>query len=443
MAKKSYCGDSNNKARQIPDIGYGGDEHNKARKLLKGYCGDSNNKARQFWGSGDTSQKVLKPAFNWVPGGTHALDTCPPIMGVMGALNLARKIFKPYLIINNALQYYGAFKTAVINKFLSVQGNANVVYVSIYGTATELYMSIYYGHVDNLQRTILSTSTSEQFGSTNASISESVRTSATFSVRLNIATGVITIQENPSYVNSYSWIGVVVDRSTSTTLLIRLTNLGMTMYSVDMIYDWYWNFASDNPLVDEVDGFTGNEYETEHVSDGIQIVNNNSRIILPAFIWGTGRTIEINIGAFDRFYIEDTFPPPTHNYYPSGDFVSLYNTNASQYSTHISAGVRFDVWTTIDPNKPYPQSRAIGLQGWIGTMHDQYLGVNGLANKKFQIKLPESGGWTAGSFQFIYADSGDENLWQKPTNLYFRIGNSGAPSSQTIYKYTVKSVAVY
>lgn len=439
MAQKSYCGDNNNKARQIPNIGYCGDEHNKARKLLKGYCGDSNNKARQFWGSGDTSQKVLKPAFNWVPGGTHALDTCPPIMGVMGALNLARKILKPYLIINNALQYYGAFKAAVINKFLSVQGNANVVYVNIYGTATELYMSIYYGHVDNLQRTITSVSTSEQFGSTNASISESVRTTATFSARLNISTGAITIQENPSYVNSYSWIGVEVDRSTSTTLLIRLTNLGMTMYSVDMIYDWYWNFASDNPLVDEVDGFTGNEYGTVQLSDGIQIENNGSRIMLPAFIWGTGRTIEISIGAFDRQGTQYS----DYTYYSTGDFISLYTTNASQYSTHLNAGIRFDGWQTNDPDKPYPTSQGIKLSGRAGAVHEQYLGVNGLLNKKFQIKLPESGGWTAGSFQFIYADSGDESLWQKPTNSYFRIGNSGAPSAQTLYKYTVKSVAVY
>lgn len=417
---------------------YGGVD-NVAQTIVRGYCGVEG-VAQQFWG--DSVQHELKPAFNWVPGGTHALDTCPPIMGVMGALNLARKILKPYLIINNALQYYGAFKTAVIGKFLSVQGNANVVYVSIYGTITELCMSIYYGHVDNLQRTILNTSTSEQFGSTNASINESVRTSATFSVRLNISTGAITIQENPSYVNSYSWIGVDVDRSTSTTLRIRATNLGMTMYSVDMIYDWYWNFASDNPLVDEVDGFTGNEYGTEQVSDGIQIENNSSRIMLPAFIWGTGRTIELSIGAFDRHYIEETYPSP-QNYYSAGDFISLHNTNASQYSTHISAGVRFDGWLTNDPDKPYPTSQGIKLSGRTGAVHEQYLGVNGLANKKFQIKLPESGGWTAGSFQFIYADSGDESLWQKPTNLYFRIGNSGAPSSQTLYKYTVKSVAVY
>lgn len=437
MAKKAYGGVSDVAQNGIKI--YGGVD-NVAQTIVRGYCGVEG-VAQQFWG--DSVQHELKPAFNWVPGGTYALDTCPPIMGVLGALNLGRKILKPYLIINNALQYYGAFKAAVINKFLSVQGNANVVYVRIYGYMSNnepyIYALVGYGHVDNLQRTILSTSTSEQYGSTTARIDENIRTTAEFNVRLNLTTGAIAIYDY-GLGSSYNWIGVDVDTSSSyATLLIRLTNLGMTMYSVDMIYDWYWNFASDNPLVDEVDGFTGNEYGTEHVSEGIQIANNNSRIILPAFIWGTGRTIELSIGAFDRQETQYS----DYTYYSIGDFISLYNNKASQYSTHISAGVRFDEWSTNDPNKPYPTSQGVKLTGRTGAVHEQYLGVNGLKNRKFQIKLPESGGWTAGWFQFIYADSGDDNLWQKPTNLYFRIGNSGAPSPQTLYKYTVKSVAVY
>jgi len=435
MAKKAYGGVSDVAQNGIKI--YGGVD-NVAQTIVRGYCGVEG-VAQQFWGN--SVQHGLKPAFNWVPGGTHALDTCPPIMGVMGALNLGRKILKPYLIINNALQYYGAFKTAVINKFLSVQGNANVVYTIMHGYTSNgqnyLYFYFLYEHFDNLNRTISSITTSGQFGNTYATISESLYIQNGFRVSLNLSTGEITIDGLSGF--SYNWIGVRIDRSTYTTLQIRLTNLGMTMYSVDMIYDWYWNFASDNPLVDEVDGFTGNEYGTVHVSDGIQIENNNSRIMLPAFIWGTGRTIEINIGAFDRQGTQYS----DYTYYSAGDFVSLENTSASQYSTHLDAGIRFDGWQTNDPDKPYPTSQGIKLSGRTGTVHEQYLGVNGLLNKKFQIKLPESGGWTAGSFQFIYADSGDDSLWQKPANSYFRIGNSGAPSSQTIYKYTVKSVAVY
>lgn len=420
---------------------YGGVD-NVAQTIVRGYCGVEG-VAQQFWG--DSVQHELKPAFNWVPGGTHALDTCPPIMGVMGALNLGRKILKPYLIINNALQYYGAFKAAVIGKFLSVQGNANVVYVSTYGYYSNgehfLYFWVYYGHNDNLQRTITSKTISSQYGYTYADIDQSVNANKGFYVRLNLATGAIAIYDATG--GSYNWIGVQINHPTTyESYQIRMTNLGMTMYSVDMIYDWYWNFASDNPLVDEVDGFTGVAYNTVQLADGIQIENNNSVINLPTFLWGTGRTIEISLGAFDRRFIEETYPSP-HNYYPLGDFVSLYSGNASQYSTHIAAGIRFDGWATNDPNKPYPTSQGVKLTGGTGAVHEQYLGVNGLANKKFQIKLPESGGWTAGSFQFIYADSGDENFWISPSSTYLKIGNSGAPSPQTLYKYTVKSVAVY
>ena len=89
MAKKAYGGVSDVAQNGIKI--YGG-VNDVAQKIVKGYC-EANGVAQQFWPAGEDTQPVLKPAVNWIAGGTYELDTCLAIMGLLGALNLAKKIF--------------------------------------------------------------------------------------------------------------------------------------------------------------------------------------------------------------------------------------------------------------------------------------------------------------------------------------------------------------
>ena len=441
MAKKAYGGVSNVAENGIKI--YGG-VNNIAQNIVRGYCG-VDNVAQQFWG--DSVQPALKPATNWIGGGTYELNTCPAIMGVIGGLHLGYKLCKPYFIRYGAQTYFTNLRNAVINYFLSVQGNANTVYLDFQsGTLNDdpvFYVTVDYATIDNLERTISGVTESTHFGNTYATITERVTMTEYFTMRLNLVSGEITRYEGTTG-TSFNWIGVVIDGTLTNTVRLRITNLGMTTYSVSMIYDWYWNFGSDNPMEDKVDGLKAFAYNCSSEFDGIVVDKRGSSITLPGFLFQTGRTVEIDFGEFDRHYTEYT--SPYYKYYEPCELFSIYNSNASQYSTHKSAGIILNGWNDNDPNEPYPKSHGVGLWGQVGATYEDYMGVNGLKNKKFQIVLHDTGGWRAGHYQFIYGGSAadDTTFWLNVNNLYFSIGQSRAPGNPTAaYTFKVKSVAVY
>lgn len=441
MAKKAYGGVSNVAENGIKI--YGG-VNNIAQNIVRGYCG-VDNVAQQFWG--DSVQPALKPATNWIGGGTYELNTCPAIMGVIGGLHLGYKLCKPYFIRYGAQTYFTNLRNAVINYFLSVQGNANAVYLDFQsGTSNNdpvFYITVNYATIDNLERTISGVTDNTHFGNTYATITERVTMTEYFTMRLNLVSGEIT-RYGGSSSTSFNWIGVQIDGTLTSTVRLRITNLGMTTYSVSMIYDWYWDFGSDNPMVDKVDGFNAFAYNTTSAFDGIWIDRDSSRIDLPAFLFQTGRTVEIFFGEFDRHYYEYT-SPSYYKYYEPCELVSVYSTNASQYSTHKAAGISFQGWNDNEPaENPYPKSNGVGYWGTVGSVYEDYMGVNGLKNKSIQIKLSDTGGWQAQWYQFMYADSGDEGFWLNVNSLYLRIGYSTVGSSnKAAYTFKVKSVAVY
>ena len=419
-----------------------------SRKAIKAYCSE-NGLSRQFWES-TRQQGVLKPSVSWAQGSTLELDTCTAMAGLLGALNLGEKLVKPYFIRYGVLSYWERLKDAVLNEFASAPSTTNAVYVDIQsGTSSSdeplLYFIVRYAALDNLQRTVSSVTTYTHFGNTYASLTEDVRMTDYFYMSLNLATGEVTKTGSGSDSTTYSWIGVQIDGTLGSTVRLRMTNLGMTMQNVSNDYDWYWDFGSgDSPLVDKVDGFVANESNTTQAFDGIVIDKASSRIQLPSFVFQTGRTIEIFFGEFDRHYDEYT-SPSYYKYYEECELASVWSSNVSQYSTHKVASIVFNGWQDNQQSEnPYPKSHGVGLSGSIGNTYENYMGVNGLKDKSIQIKLPDTGGWQAQWYQFMYADSGNDSYFLNVNTNYFRIGYSGATSyDKAAYTFKVKAVAVY
>ena len=443
MAKKAYGG-VNNIARNGIKI-YAG-VNNVARNVVKGYAG-VDGVARQFWPVNDNIREGLKYSVPYVSGGTYEFDYCYPILAITYAIKEALKINKGYYKVKGIYDLIRNTMPSIISYFLSHKGDANIVRVYIENSSYDggnTFIVICWDKVTNLNRQISQVTTDSQYGNEYATLTDSIYLTQGVTFAISHSTHNVRTWTGGGYLN---YIGLYLSwpsGSYGAALSVTTTNLGMTNYSIETIYDWYWDFSSgDSPMIDKVDGLSAFESNTTRAFDGLEIDKQNSRIQLPSFIFQTSRTIEIFFGEFDRHYTEYT-SPSYYKYYEPCELVSLYSSSASQYSTHKAAGISFQGWNDNEPaENPYPKSNGVDYWGAVGSVYENYMGVNGLKDKSIQIKLPETGGWQAQWYQFMYADSGNDNFWITTHSLDFRIGWSGASSYKAAYKFKVKRVAVY
>lgn len=434
MAKKAYGGVSDVAQNGIKI--YGG-VNDVAQKIVKGYCGVSN-VSQQFWPAGEDTQPVLKPAVNWIAGGTYDLDTCPAIMGLLCALHLAKKIFKPLFVRHNGYQNYAIMRREILSYFYSIQGDANTVYVSAAGNNTngipKFVVTVYLGTVNNLQRTITAIDENRQYGSKIGTIAN-VTTTREFTYILNLNTGEIT-RTDLTISTSWNWVGLKFTGGRfDYTMGMQITNLGMTMYNISMIYDWYWNFNGPTGMADQVDGFMAYKTNTTSGDDTQDAIIDGDRdfLQLPAFLWQTGRNIRIKIGNFERHYTGTT-----SRSYSSGDFFGVYNGAAGQYSVHGDL-LNFQSWNTTSQSPPTVRTLSIYDTSYSEVNLDD---VNEFNGETLILDFPATGGWTVNSARKYYGGIAN-TFFMNFASLAMRFGRVRTGSyDYATYTFEVESIAV-
>ena len=239
-----------------------------ARKVIKGYC-EGGGVAHQFWPAENTT---VGARTDLTPGGTYELNTCLPVMAI------------------------------------------------------SFYISIYLGKAENLNREIANVYTNTTYGNTYATIVNSVTTRKRIDYTFDLLNLTITRSE-VSFTASFNRIGLEIGYSTeSTAHNVRITNLGMTMYHIDLIArgDWYWSFDGSTGMYDQIDHLKA------FAKDGSEssAIGRNDWIKLPAFIWERGRTIKIKCERFDPYWEESYDTLAIEDY---GDYFHYYDR--TEYSS--------------------------------------------------------------------------------------------------------------
>lgn len=339
---------------------YGG-VNDLSRNVVKGYCGVGG-VSRQFWPAQKTS---VGARTDLNPGGTYELNTCLPEMAVRYALEFIRKLQKPFLNEYGAYSYYQQKKEEIMADFLSELADNNIVYITNSGgynsSTANLYIRIYFGKAENLNRQINQVYTDARYGNTYASIVDPVSVQKYINYTFDLIN--LTVQKSSNTTTqTFSNIGVEMGYSSETTThSVRITNLGMTTYSVELIAkgDWFWHFDWHTGMYDQID------HLKITASDGTEssAIGRDSWLRLPAFIWEKGRTIKVKCERFDPYWEElyDTLAIEDYGddfhyyyrteysgessdhkkhyykcyykYYPGGDVMGIAISNASQYSS--------------------------------------------------------------------------------------------------------------
>ena len=373
MAQTAYGGASD-VAHEAIKI-YGGDNQDIARKAYRGYVG-VNGIAEQFWGDGGVPK--LRASGIFVPGGIYELNTCLPIMAVVFALDEIKKICMPSLIDCGVYDTYKSIIRDITNYFITNQGDSNIVYITFQqSTLDEGYtlITVYLGKSEDLEREILDATTYTMYGNKYARLVDDITTNRRFNFRINNTTKVVTRSDIAQQTNTFNTIGFEIDEMYSGSYgighNIRLTNLGMTMYKVDMYFDWYWNLG--NSFEDEVDGF--------RVFKNNSLVDTNPNISsvtdylkLPNFLWEQHRRIKIYFSRNSRPFEEysDVLPADDpaqdlyvrveaasdpryvycyYKYWGRGELLGVFGNNSSSYS---SRRLGFDVTQGYSPRKTMP-----------------------------------------------------------------------------------------
>ena len=469
MSRKAYGGDNLNKARTAIKL-YGGDPNDIARTVIKGYCGDSSNIARQFWPSANS---IVGARTDLVAGGTYELNTCLPVMAVRFALEEIRKLLKP--ILNNYSIYllYQQTKGDMLADFLQNQADNNFVYItcaaSSYGDGT-MTVSFYLGKADSLSRTINTVYTDSKYGNNYASITTDFRTTKTIQYSFNFQTKAVT-RTSGTGTNIFNTIGLEIDNMNSGSYGVghnlRVTNLGMTMYSIyaPAQGDWHWRFSGSTGFYDMIDHLKAT------TSDGSEssAIGRSNFIQLPAFAWEQGRTIKVKTEHFTPYWDElydfmtiEDHGDDFHYYYRTeyvsesggkhyykcyykvyrgGNIVGIYVSNSPQYSTHYRA---FCVGQTTKPCLANNYNEQKGKWQWIGlgSSENEDLGEAG------DLESLSPGGF---QFNINLADNyidftlgGTANVTPPLTNKnYFRLGKMVDNASNTaLASYTITEVEI-
>lgn len=464
MAKKAYGGVSDVAQDGIKI--YGGVD-NVAQTIVRGYCGVEG-VAQQFWPAENTT---VGARTDLTPGGTYELNTCLPVMAMKYALEFIRKVQKPLLNNYGIYTLYQEKKSEIMADFLRNLVDNNIVYITSSASSYSeglFSVTFYLGKAENLNRQINQVYTNQTRGNTYATIVNSVSTQKSVSYSFNLTTKTVTRSESSSS-SSFTSIGLEIDYSSSTYKIghdIRITNLGMTMYHIDLIArgDWYWNFDGSTGMYDQIDHLKA------FAKDGSEssAISQLDYIQLPAFIWEPGRVIKVKCANFSPYAYEDYdlltieehgddfhyydrveyeressgyhFYRCYYKVYPGGNLVGIYITNASQYST----GKRgFNITQTTKPcdrNRYTEQKgkiRWVDLNGGIDgeevgdmTQFGQYLNFNITINN-----------------DNIICDLGmTAEVSVALTNISnpFRIGNYGygKSSNYALYSYKITEVEV-
>ena len=433
---------------------YGG-VNNLSRNVIKGYCGVGG-VSRQFW----PAQKTTVGARTDLnPGGTYELNTCLPEMAVRYALEFIRKVQKP--LLNN----YGIYSTyrdkidEILADFLSNLADNNIVYITCTANTVgdgTFYINIYLGKSASLNRQIDQVSIDRRNGTTYASLVDNVTTQKTLQYTINLTTKVFT-KSTSSSISYFTNIGVEIDYGSGGTYgvghRIRITNLGMTTYSVELIArgDWFWHFDWHTGMYDQIDHLLATYNNGAEESTAI---GQTDYLQLPAFLWEPGRTIKVKCEDFFSYWTEsydylaiedhgddfhyyyrveyagESSDHQKHYYrcyfkiYPGGGIAGVYISNASQYSSHKRG---FDVTETIKPALRNNYVEQEGKARWTDlSQYEDFGEVGDMTNLEpllnFDIDIETNS---------IRCSLGMDKNYTPPivNRDYFRIGNYGAGTS--------------
>lgn len=399
MSKKAYGGiatelSPNGVAKSVTKL-YG-EVGGVARKVIKGYC-EVGGVAHQFWPAMDTT---VGTRTDLTPGGTYELNTCLPVMAMKFALEFIRKLQKPLLNNFGAYAFYQQKKGEILADFLNNLADNNIVYITnsagYSSSAASFYISIYLGKAENLNREIANVYTNTTYGNTYATIVNSVTTQKRIDYTFDLLNLTITRSE-ALFTASFNRIGLEIGYSSeSTAHNVRITNLGMTMYHIDLIArgDWYWSFDGSTGMYDQIDHLKAFARDGSESS----AIGRNDWIKLPAFLWERGRTIKIKCERFDPYWEEsyDTLAIEDYGddfhyydrteyssesggkhyykcyykYYLGGDLIGTTISNSSQYTS----GKRgFVIGQTTKPCRSNQYVEQKGKINWV----DLYDSVEG------------------------------------------------------------------
>ena len=393
MSKKAYGGiatelSPNGVAKSVTKL-YG-EVGGVARKVIKGYC-EVGGVAHQFWPAENTT---VGARTDLTPGGTYELNTCLPVMAMKYALEFIRKLQKPLLNNYGIYTLYQEKKSEILADFLRNLADNNIVYItssaSSYSEGT-FSVTFYLGKAENLNREIADVYTDLRYGNTYATIVNSVATRKSMSYSFNLTTKAVTRSERSS-TSSFTSIGLEIDRGGSSIYAIghsiRITNLGMTMYHVDLIArgDWYWSFDGSTGMYDQIDHLKAFARDGSESS----AIGRDDWLRLPAFIWERGRTIKVKCQGFDPYWEEryDTLAIEDHGddfhyyyrveyssesggkhyykcyykYYPGGDLFGRTVSSSSQYSSGRNG---FVIQPTTEPCRSNQYTEQRGKIRWM------------------------------------------------------------------------------
>ena len=291
MSKKAYGGiatelSPNGVAKSVTKL-YG-EVGGVARKVIKGYC-EVGGKAHQFWPAENTT---VGARTDLTPGGTYELNTCLPVMAMKFALEFIRKLQKPLLNNYSIYTLYQEKKSEIMADFLRNLADNNIVYITSSASSYSegsFVITYYLGKAENLNRQIDQVYTPTLSGNTYATIVNSVATQKSVSYSFNLTTKAITRSES-QFSSSFTTIGLEIDYGSRGTYVIghnvRITNLGMTMYHVDLIArgDWLWRFDFGSGMYDQIDHLKA------FAKDGTEstAIGWEDYVQFPSFIWGAG-----------------------------------------------------------------------------------------------------------------------------------------------------------
>lgn len=441
MAKKAYGG-VNNIARNGIKI-YGG-VNNIARKIVKGYAG-VNDVARQFWPAGEDTQEGMSPSANYVAGGIYDFDVCLPVMALKYALNEYQKVNLASLKLYGVYDVYKRIKADIITHFLANKGDANVIKISLSqstysGGAT--YIVVNWDNVNTNNRQISTVTKDMAYGTKYAALAQTIWLSKGVQWIISHTDKSVRYFETS---NSLGYIGMRIDQQYSgsygTGHNLDVSNLGMTMYSVSMIYDWYWNFNGSTGMADQVDGLMATKINTDGSNTQNAIIADRAdRLYLPCFLWEKGRRIEITLGTMNRPYTEivDITGQDVYWTYYAGSLFGI--ASSAGYGSSPGTGFVITQWDTAHSVQPIGEVKS-NIRG--KKTYGYYTGLeldspNALSGAHIIIDLKDNEvSFQAGNYTSKIEEGGYNTC---KTSLMF--GKFTGSSFNALYQYGIESVAV-
>ena len=435
MAKKAYGG-VNNIARNGIKI-YGG-VNDIARKMVKGYAG-VNGVARQFWG--DETQEGMRPSANYVAGGTYDFDVCLPVMALKYALDEYQKVNLANLRQYGVYDVYKRIKADIITHFLANKGDANVIKISLSqstysGGAT--YIVVNWDNVNTNNRQISTVTKDMAYGTKYAALAQTIWLSKGVQWAISHTDKSVRYFETS---NSLGYIGMRIDQqypgSYGTGHNLDVSNLGMTMYSVSMIYDWYWNFNGLTGMADQVDGLMATKINTDGSNTQNAIIADRAdKLYLPCFLWEKGRRIEIGLGNMDRYYEDIAYVLYPYRKYTLGDLIGIYST--AGYGSSPGIGFVITEWDTAHDSSPEVKSNIRGKRNYGYYTGSELSTPNALENAHIIIDFDDED-------ILFHSEAGDSTIVNSSPNTCknnLMFGNFTNGYNDALYQFEIKSVAV-